>query len=87
SGNMFEVGSLLIHADHLARPEQIEQVADMITVNPAKALRLEAYGTDEGCRADLIVLPVESMHEAFRLRITPTAVLKGGCLVSGDDAA
>ncbi|MCP4593073.1 MAG: amidohydrolase family protein, partial [bacterium] len=27
SGNMFEVGSLLIHADHLARPEQIEQVA------------------------------------------------------------
>jgi cytosine deaminase len=82
TGNMFEVGHLLIHADHLSRPEQIEQVADMITVNSAKALRLERYGTTEGCRADLVVLPVETVHEAFRLRVKPTAVLKRGRLVS-----
>ena len=81
TGNMFEVGHLLIHADHLAGPEQIEQVADMITVNPAGALRLENYGTDAGCRADLVVLPVESMHEAFRLRVRPVAVIKRGKLV------
>ncbi|MCK4658100.1 MAG: amidohydrolase family protein [Phycisphaerae bacterium] len=82
TGNMFEAGHLLIHADHLSQPEQIEQVADMITVNPARALRLENYGTDPGCQADLVVLPVESMHEAFRLRVKPTAVLKRGKLVS-----
>ena len=81
TGNMFEVGHLLIHADHLAGPEQIEQVGDMLTVNPARALRLDRYGTDAGCRGDLAVLPVESMHEAFRLRVTPVAVIKRGKLV------
>lgn len=81
TGNMFEVGHLLIHAEHMSRPEQVEQAADMITVNPAKAMRLEQYGTDVGCHADLIVLPVESVHEAFRLRVKPTAVLKRGKLV------
>jgi len=80
TGNLLEVGHLLIHADHLAGPEQIEQVADMLTVNPAGALHLEKYGTDKGCRADLVVLPVESMHEAFRLRVTPSVVIKRGKL-------
>ena len=82
TGNMFEVGHLLIHADHLSRPEQIEQVADMITVNPARTLRLKRYGAEPGCRADLAVLPVETVHEAFRLRVKPTAVLKRGKLAS-----
>ena len=84
TGNMFEVGHLLIHADHMARPEQIEQAADMITENPAKALRLERYGTSEGCQADLVVLPVETVHEAFRLRVQPRAVLKRGKLVASE---
>ena len=82
TGNMFEVGHLLIHADHLSHPKQIEQVADMITVNPSRALRLEYYGTEPGCRADLAVLPVDTVHEAFRLRVKPIAVLKRGKLVS-----
>jgi cytosine deaminase len=84
TGNMFEVGHLLIHADHLSAPEQIEQVADCITVHPAAALRLEGYGVEPGCSADLIVLAVDTVHEAFRRRLPPLVVLKQGRIVARD---
>ena len=72
------VAHLLVHADHLSLPHQIEAVADAITMNPAKAMRRTDYGTEVGCRADLVVLPVETVHEAIRTRPRPIAVLKGG---------
>lgn len=78
TGQMLDVAHLLVHADHLSLPHQIEAVADAITVNPAKAMRRTDYGTDVGCRADLVVLPVENVHEAIRRRPTPIAVLKRG---------
>jgi cytosine deaminase len=78
TGNMFEIGHLLIHADHLATPDQIEQVADLITVNAGRTLGLTDYGIAPGCRADLVVLPVGSAHEAFRTRMPPVAGLKQG---------
>lgn len=84
TGNMFEVGHLLIHADHMSTPRQIEQVADCITVHPAAAMRLKDYGVEPGCQADLIVLPVETVHEAFRRRLPPQVVLKTGRVVARD---
>ncbi len=78
TGQMLEVAHLLAHADHLSSASQIEQVMDAITVNPARAMRRTDYGLEPGCRADLVVLPVESAHEAIRLRPRPIAVLKAG---------
>lgn len=78
TGQMLEVAHLLAHADHLSSVSQIERVMDAITVNPARAMRRTDYGLEPGCRADLVVLPVESVHEAIRLRPRPTAVLKAG---------
>ncbi len=82
TGSLLEVGHLLIHADHLSTAAQIERVADIITANAARTLRLSQYGLEPGCRADLVVLPVDSMHEAFRTRPAPPAVLKRGVRVS-----
>jgi cytosine deaminase len=82
TGQMLDVAHLLVHADHLSLPHQIEAVADAITVNAAKAMRCSDYGTDPGCRADLVVLPVQTVHEAIRCRPRPIAVLKGGVQVS-----
>jgi cytosine deaminase len=76
TGQMLEVAHLLVHADHLAAPAQLDQVLDTITTNPAAAMRRTDYGTDPGCRADLVILPVDSAHEAIRLRPKPVAVLK-----------
>jgi cytosine deaminase len=81
TGSMFEIGNLLIHADHLSTASQIEQVADVITTNAARTLRLDRYGIAPGHRADLIVLPVDSVHEAFRTRSVPSAVIKRGMRV------
>ena len=84
TGQMLDVAHLLVHADHLSLPHQIEAVADAITVNPAKALRLTDYGIEPGRRADLVVLPVENVHEAIRCRPRPAAVLKAGARVAPD---
>lgn len=78
TGQMLEVAHLLAHADHLSLPDQLEAVMDCITVNPARSMQLTGYGTVAGCRADLVILPVESVHEAIRCRPRPVAVIKKG---------
>lgn len=85
TGQMLEVANLLAHADHLSSPAQIEAVCDAVTVNPARMMRRKDYGVEAGCRADLVVLPVESVHEAIRCRPVPTAVIKGGVKVAGSE--
>ncbi len=81
TGQMLDVAHMLAHADHLAAPRQIERVMDAITTGGAKALGVKRYGLAAGCRADLVILPVETVHEAIRLRPSPIHVLKGGRLI------
>jgi len=78
TGQMLEVAHLLVHADHLSLPHQVEAAMDCITVNPSRSMQRTDYGTEPGCRADLVVLPVDSVHEAIRCRPRPTAVIKNG---------
>jgi cytosine deaminase len=82
TGQMLEVAHLLVHADHLSSASQIESAMDAITVNPARAMQRGDYGALPGCRADLVVLPVDSVHEAIRCRPRPIAVLKQGMRLS-----
>lgn len=82
TGQMLEVAHLLVHADHLSSAPLIEAAMDTVTANPAKAMHKQDYGVTPGCRADLVVLPVESVHEAIRTRPRPIAVLNGGQQVS-----
>jgi cytosine deaminase len=81
TGQMLDVAHMLVHADHLAAPRQIEQVVDAITSGGARALGDTRYGVAAGCSADLVVLPVETVPEAIRLRPPPKHVLKRGRLV------
>ncbi len=78
TGQMLEVAHLLVHADHLSSPTLIEKAFDAVTVNPARAMHRKDYGVEVGCRADVVILPVESTHEAIRTRPRPLAVLKDG---------
>lgn len=78
TGNMLEVGNLLIHADHMSTPERIEQVCDAITTNPARAMGDDRYGLAPGNPADLVVLKETSLLECFRLHRRPAWVLKRG---------
>lgn len=83
TGAMLDVAHTLAHADHLASPAQVRSVMDMLTINPARSWHLNDYGISRGKRADLVVLPVNTIQEAIRCRPAPLAVLKAGRRVAG----
>ena len=76
----------IVYYDDADDPDELEQVLDLVTVNAAKALRLEAYGTSVGDRADLVVLGVPSVREALRLLPPRKYVLRAGEVVAGTAA-
>ena len=78
TGQMLEVAHLLVHADHMTMPRQIEQAFDAVTTGAARAMRLRGYGMSRGSAADLAILPVSDVLEAIRTRPIPTHVLKNG---------
>jgi cytosine deaminase len=81
--DQLEVAQYAAHAAHMTYPDELEQVLDLVTVNAAKALRLEGYGTAVGDRADLVVLGVPSAREALRLLPPRKYVLRAGEVVAG----
>jgi|TARA_B100000315_G_scaffold256270_1_gene301790 cytosine deaminase len=84
-GDMLEVASFIAHVAQLYRPEDTSTVIDMVTVNPAKALRLDDYGLKVGSTADIQVFPADSGSTATELiRLQPPRrwVFKEGVLVA-----
>lgn len=73
-----ECASMLAHVAQLTLPHELEQVADMITVNSAKAARVSDYGIAPGMRADLVVVGAPSVHEALRVQPPRRHVIKDG---------
>jgi cytosine deaminase len=73
-----ECVSMIAHVAQLTLPHEIEQAMDMVTVNAAKAARVDNYGIAEGKRADLVVVAAPSVHEAIRLQPVRTHVIKNG---------
>src|SRR5947209_16021187 len=73
-----ECALMMAHVAQLTLPHELEQVMDMITVNPARAARLDDYGIAPGMRADLVVVAAASVHEALRLQPPCLHVLKDG---------
>src|SRR5437588_5846787 len=66
--DQLEVALMMAHTAQLTLPHELEQTIDMVTVNAAKAARLDDYGVAPGCRADLVVTGAASVHEALRLQ-------------------
>jgi cytosine/creatinine deaminase len=73
-----ECASMIAHVAQLTLPHELEQVADMITTNSAKAARLSDYGIAAGCRADLVIVGAPSVHEALRRQPVQRRVFKDG---------
>jgi len=81
-GDMVELAFVMCHAAHLGARDEIESSFDMITSNPAKGMRLEGYGLEEGDNADLVLLDAADVHEALRLQPDKVAVIKRGKVVA-----
>jgi cytosine/creatinine deaminase len=80
--DQIEVGQYMAHVAKLTYPRELETVFDMITVNAARAMRLEGYGVEPGDRADLVLIDAETVHEALREVPPRRLVFYGGKLVA-----
>ncbi len=57
---------------------EIDAAFDFVTYNAARALRLESYGLDPGCKADLNVLSASSVPQVLRLQQPPLWIVRNG---------
>lgn len=82
NADMLEVANISAHTLAMSMPDEIEKVYDMLTVDGAKILRLENYGTDVGCRANLVVIDAEDIRSAIRLQPARLYVIRDGRIIA-----
>jgi cytosine deaminase len=82
SHDMLEVAHMGLHVAQMTGTEEIRRIFDAVTVNGARALGLEGYGLEPGCRADMVVLQAGDVHEAIRLRPARLFVIRGGRVIA-----
>ncbi|WP_421979084.1 amidohydrolase family protein [Roseibium sp.] len=82
SGDMLEVASMGLHVAQMTSRDDIRYAYDCVTSHPAKAMGLDGYGLDRGCKADFVVLQARDTIEAIRLKATRLKVIKGGRVIA-----
>jgi cytosine deaminase len=81
-GDMLEVANMGIHVAHMTSREAMRWCFDAVTVNPAKAMHLEGYGLEKGCKADMVVLQAKDPIEAIRLKANRLFVIRRGRVIA-----
>jgi cytosine deaminase len=82
SADMLEVASMGLHVAQMTSQDAMRRCFDAVTVNAARALGLEGYGLEPGCRADFVLLQARSPVEAIRLRAQRLLVVRGGAVIA-----
>jgi cytosine/creatinine deaminase len=76
-----ETALLLAYNFSYKRPEELETVFDMTTVNAARAIGLDEYDVIPGKPANLNILDAQSVQEAIRTQAARRYVLRDGRVV------
>jgi cytosine deaminase len=76
--NVLEIAFLGSHLLWMMTPQDRELLYDMITLNPAKIMRLEGYGLSPGNPANLVVLNARDLREALAYHSEPLYVIRNG---------
>lgn len=79
--DLLEVAQYTAHVCHLLWPAQLETVIDMVTVNAARAVGLDAYGLEPGCRADIVLLGRQDLRTSLADMPPRPAVISRGQLL------
>lgn len=80
--DLLEEGLILAYGVHMDTIDELETLLKMSTINAARALRLDRYGLDIGCQADLVVLDAPSPSAAIVNQVEKSYVFKAGRLVA-----
>src|SRR6266702_31341 len=86
-GDPLQAASVLAHYGQMSGFAEIRTLIDMISVNGARALGLEEYGLEPGCRADAVVFDAPSEMDAVRLVAPRRAVIRAGQIVARTEPA
>jgi len=86
-GDPLQAAFVLAHYGHMSGAEELNQLIDMITVNPAQALGLPGYGLADGAPANLVVFDAPTAMDALRLLPRRRMVLRGGAVVARTEPA
>lgn len=81
-GSPLAGANLLMNYAQLSGYSRIPELIDMITVNPAKTMRLNDYGIREGNPANMIILDASSEFDAIRLMSEAKYVIRHGKIIS-----
>jgi cytosine/creatinine deaminase len=79
--NMLEVGFLNAHLLWMTTRQEMDVLYDMITTRAAQAIGLKEFKLTVGRQANLVVLDIPDVLEAFRCHAAPRYVISHGRLV------
>jgi cytosine deaminase len=82
SHDMLEVAHMAVHVGQMTGMAEMRAMFDAVTINSAKVMRLEGYGLEPGCNADLVILQARDKVEAIRLRPIRLYVIRRGKIIS-----
>jgi cytosine deaminase len=82
--DLLEEGLILAYGAHMDTVEELNTLLRMSTYNGAKALRLQEYGLEKGCQADLVVLDAPSASAAIVNQAEKRYIFKAGRLMAAN---
>ena len=84
NADMLERAMLVAYRNGFRADPLLHDALDIATRGNASVLGLEAYGLEVGCRADLVVVPGETLGEIIAMRPARAVVMSGGRVVARD---
>lgn len=84
NADMLEKAMLLGLRNNFRRDDELKLALDVCTTGGASVMEIDGYGLGEGCAADLILLPGETLAEAIVTRSPKRRVIKRGRIVARD---
>ncbi len=82
NGDMLERAVFVGLRNNLRRDDELRLAFDVVTVGGARVMELEGYGVAVGDKADLVLLPGETLAEAIVTRSPDRRVIKRGRVVA-----
>jgi cytosine/creatinine deaminase len=84
NADMLERAMLVAYRNGFRADPLLHDALDIATRGNAGVLGLEGYGLEVGCRADLVVVPGETLGEIVAMRPPRALVVSGGRVVARD---
>ena len=84
NADMLERAMLIGLRNNFRRDDEMRLALDVCTLQGAKVMNLDGYGVGQGCKADLLLVPGETLAEVVVTRSPRRRVIKAGRIVARD---